>query len=75
MFFDLTIPGGMGGKEAISEIRRLNPQIPVFVMSGYADDTVMENPADDGFTDSVCKPFTIRELSEMLHRSLPNPHA
>jgi hypothetical protein len=38
----------------------------VFVVSGYADDPVMHNPAEYGFTASLCKPFTITELSTML---------
>ena len=68
MIFDLTIPGGMGGKEAIAEIRKLCPETPVFVASGYADDLVMANPEDYGFTASICKPFTIIELAEMLNK-------
>jgi PAS domain S-box-containing protein len=70
MVFDITIPGGMGGKAAVKEIRKLNPGIPVFVASGYADDQVMKNPAEYGFTDSINKPFSIMELSEMLSKHL-----
>jgi CheY-like chemotaxis protein len=66
MILDLTIPGGMGGKEAVAEIRKLDRELPVFVASGYADDSVMKNPAEYGFTASLPKPFTIIELSEML---------
>jgi PAS domain S-box-containing protein len=70
MVFDLTIPGGMGGKEAVAEIRKLNKVIPVFVASGYAENSVMKNPGEYGFTASISKPFTIAELSEMLNRHL-----
>lgn len=66
MIFDLTIPGGMGGKEAIGEIRKLCAEIPVFVSSGYAEDPVMANPKEYGFTASICKPFRKSELAEML---------
>ena len=66
MIFDLTVPGGMGGKAAVEEIRKMNSEIPVFVASGYADDPVMKNPAGFGFTASICKPFRKTELSEML---------
>jgi CheY-like chemotaxis protein len=69
IIFDLTIAGGMGGKEAAPEIWKLNRDIPIFVMSGYADDSVMRNPAEYGFTASISKPFTIAELSEMLNRN------
>jgi PAS domain S-box-containing protein len=66
IIFDLTIPGGMGGMEAVKEIRKVNKEIAVFVASGYADNSVMKNPAQYGFTASISKPFTIAELSEML---------
>jgi CheY-like chemotaxis protein len=70
MIFDLTVPGGMGGKAAVEDVRKLNGEIPVFVASGYADDPVMKNPTDYGFTASICKPFKKSELSEMLNRYL-----
>jgi PAS domain S-box-containing protein len=72
MIFDLTVPGGMGGVEAVSKIRKLSTgaEIPVFVASGYADDSVMKKPAEFGFTASISKPFTIVELSEMLNKNL-----
>lgn len=68
LFLDLTIPGGMGGIEAIKEIRNINKAIPAFVISGYSDDSVMRNPSEYGFTASICKPFTIEELSELLNK-------
>lgn len=70
MIFDLTIPGGMGGKETIAEIRRLNTVVPVFVASGYADDPVMAQPKEYGFTGSITKPFTSKEVSDLLHRHM-----
>ena len=66
MILDLTVRGGMGGKEAVAEIRKLDKELPVFVASGYADDPVMKNPMEYGFTGSIGKPFTITELSDML---------
>jgi two-component system, cell cycle sensor histidine kinase and response regulator CckA len=70
LILDLTIPGGMGGKEIIKEIRKLNSVIPVFVASGYADNPVMQNPSKHGFTASICKPFTMKELAGMLSKYL-----
>ena len=70
MIFDLTVPGGMGGIEAVAELRKLNKDIPVFVASGYAEKSVMKDPVRFGFTASICKPFTMAELSEMLNRYL-----
>ncbi len=70
MILDLTIPGGLGGKEVIAEIRKINKEIPVFVSSGYAGDPVIANPAEYGFTASICKPFSYAELIEMLNKHL-----
>jgi PAS domain S-box-containing protein len=70
LFFDLTIPGGMGGKDAILEIRTIDSSVPVFVVSGYADNPVMANPTAYGFTASISKPFLITELAVILNKYL-----
>lgn len=70
MFFDLTIPGGKGGRESVSEIRNICLETPVFVVSGYAEDPVMSNPKEYGFTASICKPFTMTDLEKMLNENL-----
>jgi PAS domain S-box-containing protein len=72
LLVDLTVAGGLGGKETVAEIRKLDAgvKVPVFVVSGYTDDPIMRNPRDYGFTASICKPFTIAELAEILNRNL-----
>ncbi len=71
MLFDLTVPGAMGGKEAIALIRNMGVNIPAFVASGYADDPIMKNPAAYGFTASIGKPFQRAELVAMLENTMP----
>jgi len=66
IIFDLTVPGGMGGMEAIAELRKIDTKTPVFVASGYAEGTIMKNPVEYGFTASIGKPFRKIELIEML---------
>jgi PAS domain S-box-containing protein len=70
MMFDLTVPGGMGGKEAIPEIRKLCPKTPVFVASGYAEDPIMADPKAYGFTASICKPFRKADLVKLLNANM-----
>ncbi|KMQ52212.1 PAS/PAC sensor hybrid histidine kinase [Chitinispirillum alkaliphilum] len=70
MIFDLTVPNGMGGYEAIQEIRKADPETPVFVSSGYADDPIMANPRKYGFTASICKPCQTNELAQILDECL-----
>ena len=66
MILDLTIPGGMGGKEVAEEIRRTDRDVLLFVASGYAEDPIMARPNDYGFTASIAKPFNRAELTELL---------
>jgi PAS domain S-box-containing protein len=65
---DLTVPGGMGGKETIARFRKQYPNVPVFASSGYSEDPVIANPKEYGFTDSLRKPFLKTELAELLNK-------
>jgi CheY-like chemotaxis protein len=67
IILDLTVPGGIGGKEAIVEIRKILPETAAFVASGYADDPIMANPNRYGFTASILKPFLKQDLAELLN--------
>lgn len=70
IILDLTIPGGIGGKEVAAQIRKIDQMVPVIVASGYCDDPVMAKPADFGFTRSLAKPFSLNELSQTMHELL-----
>jgi CheY-like chemotaxis protein len=72
VILDLTIPGGMGGKEAIQRLLEIDPQVKAIVASGYSNDPVMANYNDYGFKGVISKPFLISELSEVIHKVLDN---
>ena len=70
IIMDLTIPGGMGGKEAIKEIHKIDPEAKVIVSSGYSNDPVMTDFGEYGFCGVTVKPFQIRELLETVGRAV-----
>ena len=70
VIMDLTIPGGMGGKEAIRRLLDADPQAKAIVSSGYSTDPVMANFSDYGFIAAVSKPFRIEELCQNLNHIL-----
>ena len=66
VILDLTIPGGMGGKETIERLLELDPDVKAIVSSGYSNDPVVANYRDYGFTTVVSKPYMMDELREAL---------
>ena len=70
VILDLTIPGGMGGKEAINKLLEIDPEVKAIVSSGYSDDPVLSNFQDYGFKGMMPKPFESRSLGKVLHEVL-----
>ena len=70
VILDLTIPGGMGGKEAIKKLLELDPQLKAIVCSGYSEDPVMSNNREYGFKGVLPKPFNFDTLGRVLNEVL-----
>ncbi|MDX9702240.1 MAG: PAS domain S-box protein [Candidatus Auribacterota bacterium] len=67
VIMDLTIPGGMGGKDTMEKLYRQYPNVKAIVSSGYSNDPVMSDYKLYGFKGVVKKPVRINELSAMLY--------
>ncbi len=63
---DLTVPGGMGGAEALERLLEIDPEIKAVVSSGYSNDPIMADYAKYGFRGVVAKPYAPRELGAAL---------
>lgn len=72
VIMDLTVPGGMGGREAIKRLLEIDPEIKAIVSSGYSNDPVISEYRKYGFSGVVAKPYKIQELSEVLNRIIRN---
>ncbi|MGQ9608222.1 MAG: PAS domain-containing hybrid sensor histidine kinase/response regulator [bacterium] len=68
VIMDLTIPGKAGGKEAIKELLKIDPNIKAIVSSGYSNDPIMAEYKEYGFCGFIVKPYRLEELSEVLHK-------
>ncbi len=66
LILDLTIPGGMGGRETIAKLLEIDPEVRAIVSSGYSNDPVISNYQDYGFSGEVSKPYQIEQLRAVL---------
>lgn len=68
VILDLTVPGGLGGVETAKQILESDPQARLIVSSGYSEDPILSNPSEYGFVDIIAKPYSRKELLEVVSR-------
>jgi CheY-like chemotaxis protein len=66
VILDLTIPGGMGGKETLEEFRQMDPHVRALVSSGYSTDPIMSDLERYGFQGVIPKPYRLEDLGRAV---------
>jgi CheY-like chemotaxis protein len=66
VLMDLTVPGGMGGQEAIRKLLEIDPGVKAIVCSGYSNDLVMSSYRSYGFRGVIRKPYSLKQLSDTI---------
>ncbi len=75
VIMDLTIPGGMGGKEVIKELLVFDPEVTAIVSSGYSKDPVMANYQKYGFCAVLAKPLRLEEVARVVNNTVNSSSA
>ena len=70
VILDLTVPGGMGGKETVSRLLEIDPDVKVIVSSGYSTDPIMYEYKTYGFSAVITKPYSVNQMEATLHNVL-----
>lgn len=70
VILDLTIPGGMGGREAVEKLREFDPGVKAIVSSGYSNDPIMSDYRTFGFQGIITKPYKLVELKKVMKEVL-----
>ena len=75
VILDLTVPGGMGGRQTLEQLLKLDPAVRAIVSSGYSNDLVLSNYPVYGFWGMVSKPYEITDLAHTIERVLRGERA
>lgn len=75
LIMDLTVPGGMGGRDAIVELKKIDPAVRAIVSSGYSTDPVMSRYETYGFSAVMAKPYNLQELQRAIQQALSSGSA
>jgi CheY-like chemotaxis protein len=68
VILDLSVPSGLGGKETIEQLRKLDPDVKAVVSSGYTDDPAVLDFSNYGFDEKLTKPYKIHDLKYILEQ-------
>jgi CheY-like chemotaxis protein len=68
VILDLSVPSGLGGKETIKLLRKLDPDVKAVVSSGYTDDPAVLDFSNYGFDEKLTKPYKIHDLKHILEQ-------
>ncbi len=63
---DLTVPGGLGGRDTIMELKEIAPELKAIVSSGYSDSHIMSDYKKYGFRGVIAKPYTVDEFGRVV---------
>jgi PAS domain S-box-containing protein len=66
VLMDLTVPGGVGGVEALRRLRIADPGVRAVATSGYSNDPVMAAHREYGFAGVLPKPYTLDDLARAI---------
>jgi CheY-like chemotaxis protein len=70
VILDLTVPGGMGGKETMQKLMEIDPKVRAIVSSGYSKDMILSEYKKFGFSGVIAKPYRVSEFSAAVKSAL-----
>jgi len=71
VILDLTVPAGMGGAEAMAQLREIDPEVCAIVSSGYSKDPVVANFRAHGFRGIMPKPYNVDDVVKVINAIVP----
>ena len=66
ILMDIRMPG-LNGVETLNEIKKYNPSIPVAMMTGYTDKSLIDSALEIGAITILDKPLNLHQLAEIIN--------
>ena len=73
VILDLTVRDGMGGRETVKELKKIDPDVRAIVSSGYSQDPTISRFREFGFCGVVSKPYSMTELAQEVAQAIASP--
>ena len=73
VILDLTVRDGMGGRETVKELKKIDPDVRAIVSSGYSQDPTISRFREFGFCGVVSKPYSVTELAQEVAQAIASP--
>lgn len=73
VILDLSVSSGLGGKETIEQLRKIDPQVKAVISSGFSQDPAVHDFSSYGFNAKLTKPYKIHELKNILEQLMRKP--
>lgn len=71
VILDLSVPDGIGGKEAFEKLHALDPGARIVISSGFTNDPMLTDYASFGLNGVLAKPYRITEIKALLENMIP----
>ena len=68
VILDLTVKAGLGGRETMDELLRIDPGVKAIISTGYTNNPIITQHSDFGFAGAITKPYKAKDLKELLER-------
>ena len=68
---DLCMPGRLKEMKFIAELRKVRPDVPLIVISGFPTPDVLRSCEELGVAEFIAKPFQLSYVEELLQKLLP----
>ncbi|GAH73170.1 unnamed protein product, partial [marine sediment metagenome] len=67
IFLDVRLPG-MNGVETFEQVKEIDPEVTVIMMTGYTEEDLVKGAINEGAYTCIYKPFDMEKVIELVEK-------